>query len=86
MIRDARQPPLIEPDCLWRPPAELPRLAGVKRLAIDVETKDPKLKELGTSSASRSEPTTAGASTYRRDTKAAATSTLVLSLVGRRSN
>lgn len=47
VLRDLRQMPLITPDCAWKPPTQLPLLSGVKRLAIDVETKDPTLSELG---------------------------------------
>jgi len=38
-------PPL--PQTTWTPPIELPSLAGVKRLCIDVETRDPDLSILG---------------------------------------
>jgi DNA polymerase I-like protein with 3'-5' exonuclease and polymerase domains len=42
--------PLFTPESNWRPPVSLPDLnafAGVRRLAIDVETKDEDLPELG---------------------------------------
>lgn len=42
-----RQGALFMPEITWRPPVELPSLKGVKRIAIDVETKDPQIKELG---------------------------------------
>lgn len=35
------------PESDWRPPTEFPRLAGAKRISIDLETKDPRLSELG---------------------------------------
>lgn len=43
------QLPLIVPVSDWRPPKidELPNWAGAKRIAIDIETYDPTLKELG---------------------------------------
>lgn len=41
------QLPLFAPVSPWRPPNELPRLAGAKRIAIDCETRDEKLQELG---------------------------------------
>ena len=45
----ALQLPLWTPKSRWRPPAlsSLPSLKGVKRLALDVETKDPQLLTLG---------------------------------------
>jgi DNA polymerase I-like protein with 3'-5' exonuclease and polymerase domains len=43
--------PLFMPESNWTAPniAELPSWAGVKRICIDVETRDPHLKELGIS-------------------------------------
>lgn len=35
------------PDNGWRPPSEFPRLDGAKRIAIDLETKDPNLTTKG---------------------------------------
>ena len=32
---------------VWAPPDHLPDLSGEKLIAVDVETKDPRLKELG---------------------------------------
>lgn len=45
----ALQMPLFEPESTWRPPsmADLPSWAGAKRVAIDCETKDLHLRELG---------------------------------------
>lgn len=41
--------PLFPPDSTWALPSlsQLPSWAGAKRVAIDVETRDPRLKELG---------------------------------------
>lgn len=43
------QVPLFAPDSAWRPtlPSALPSWAGAKRVAIDLETKDEQLEELG---------------------------------------
>ncbi len=43
------QLPLFEPPSSWKPPivSELPSWAGMKRVCVDVETRDDKLKELG---------------------------------------
>lgn len=43
------QLPLIVPNSNWKPPriADLPDWGDAKRVAIDIETRDPKLKELG---------------------------------------
>lgn len=43
------QPQLFVPDSAWRPPTEMPRLAGLPRIGLDVETYDPTLKTLGPS-------------------------------------
>ena len=45
--RDPNQLPLLTPPKVWRPPTELPSLAGCRRVAVDVETYDPTLMELG---------------------------------------
>lgn len=42
-----RQLPLFQPTQVWRPPEELPSLAGIRRLSLDVETKDTTLSDLG---------------------------------------
>lgn len=42
-VIDLRQAPLLTPTSTWKPPTELPRLSGAKRIAIDVETRDPSL-------------------------------------------
>ncbi len=44
------QIPLFQPDAMWRPPelTELPRWNEAKRIAIDCETCDPMIKQLGT--------------------------------------
>lgn len=49
MTLGALQLPLFAPVSDWKAPSlsELPSWAGAKRIAIDVETCDPKLKELG---------------------------------------
>ncbi len=39
--------PAFTPDATWRPPTSLPKWADAKRIAIDIETKDPTLKQLG---------------------------------------
>lgn len=46
---EAGQQPLFVPEGMWTPPQELPQLKGrgIKRIAVDVETKDPTLKEKG---------------------------------------
>lgn len=43
------QLPLLIPESQWRPPliSELPSWEGAKRIALDVETNDPYLRELG---------------------------------------
>lgn len=43
------QLPLFAPESDWRPPSvsSLPSWAGAKRIAIDTETRDPSLRELG---------------------------------------
>jgi DNA polymerase I-like protein with 3'-5' exonuclease and polymerase domains len=47
MIKSFEQLPLIRPLEHWSAPTTLPRLAGAKRIAIDTETCDPTLAELG---------------------------------------
>lgn len=42
-----RAEPLILEKSVWKPPSELPSLRGVKRLGLDIETKDPDLESLG---------------------------------------
>lgn len=39
--------PFNLPTSTWTPPTELPRLIGARRISIDVETRDPEIKELG---------------------------------------
>jgi DNA polymerase I-like protein with 3'-5' exonuclease and polymerase domains len=44
---------LFEPDSDWKPKLEFPSLSGVKRVSIDLETKDPYLLERGPGSIRR---------------------------------
>jgi len=46
-MSDWVQRPMFDPRSTWRPPARLPRWDGAKRIAIDVETRDEKIKTLG---------------------------------------
>ena len=46
---DPNQLPLIVPESSWRPPTELPNLLNEKVIALDTETNDPQLTELGPS-------------------------------------
>jgi|TARA_R110000823_G_scaffold18618_2_gene58168 DNA polymerase I-like protein with 3'-5' exonuclease and polymerase domains len=39
--------PMFKPESEWTPPSELPDLTGAKEIAIDLETRDPNLKERG---------------------------------------
>lgn len=39
--------PMFKPESEWTPPSELPDLTGAKEIAIDLETRDPHLKERG---------------------------------------
>ena len=39
--------PMIKPESEWTPPSELHDLTGAKEIAIDLETRDPHLKERG---------------------------------------
>ena len=41
------QTPLFTPETEWVMPEELKDLTGAKQIAIDLETNDPELKELG---------------------------------------
>lgn len=41
------QQPLFLPESRWTPPAELPSLRGIARLAVDIETHDPELRTMG---------------------------------------
>ena len=41
------QTPLFTPETEWVMPEELKDLTGAKQIAIDLETNDPNLKELG---------------------------------------
>lgn len=45
--KDAYHVPLEPPPCDWTPPASMPKLAGRKRISVDVETRDVNLKEKG---------------------------------------
>lgn len=47
VVRDYNQLPLITPERRWSAPTELPSLRGARRIAVDVETCDPTLSELG---------------------------------------
>jgi hypothetical protein len=38
---------LIQPPEVWCPPADLPDITDAKKIAIDVETRDPDIKTLG---------------------------------------
>jgi len=38
---------LFPPESDWKPPAELPGFSGARRIGLDVETKDPQLRDLG---------------------------------------
>tara|TARA_R100001244_G_scaffold77791_1_gene61527 strand:+ start:2616 stop:4493 length:1878 start_codon:yes stop_codon:yes gene_type:complete len=42
-----KQAPLFSPETSWSPPDSLPNLSEAKRIAIDLETKDPNLRERG---------------------------------------
>ena len=46
-VRPLRELPASYIKTDWEPPTEFPSLAGVKRLAVDVETRDPDINELG---------------------------------------
>ena len=41
------QKPLFEPPKEWIPPQSLPDLSEAKEIAIDLETHDPRIKDLG---------------------------------------
>jgi hypothetical protein len=38
---------MFTPKTEWVPPSELPDLSSAKRIAIDVETRDPNIKTMG---------------------------------------
>ena len=38
---------MFTPNSEWVPPSELPDLTGAKKIAIDLETKDPNIKNSG---------------------------------------
>lgn len=42
-----KQAPLFSPSTSWSPPDSLPNLSEAKRIAVDLETKDPNLRERG---------------------------------------
>jgi DNA polymerase I-like protein with 3'-5' exonuclease and polymerase domains len=42
-----KQAPLFSPNTSWSPPDSLPNLSEAKRIAVDLETKDPSLRERG---------------------------------------
>ena len=42
-----KQAPLFSPETSWSPPDSLPNLSEAKRIAVDLETKDPNLRERG---------------------------------------
>ena len=42
-----KQAPLFSPETSWSPPDILPNLSEAKRIAVDLETKDPNLRERG---------------------------------------
>ena len=42
-----KQAPLFSPETSWSPPDTLPNLSEAKRIAVDLETKDPNLRERG---------------------------------------
>lgn len=46
-LAQAGQQPLFMPVSNWSPPTSLPTLRGRKRIAVDIETKDPDLRERG---------------------------------------
>lgn len=46
-VAENGQSPLFQPKITWTVPPELPSLKGIKRIAIDTETKDPELKTKG---------------------------------------
>jgi len=39
--------PLFKPQTEWLPPTDFPDLSSYKEIAIDLETKDPELKRMG---------------------------------------
>ena len=44
------QKPMFSPQVEWLPPEEFKDLSGYDEIAIDLETKDPGLKEMGSGS------------------------------------
>ena len=44
------QIPLFKPQTEWTPPTEFPNLSKYNEIAIDLETKDPELKTMGSGS------------------------------------
>lgn len=46
-VRPLRELPTSFASQNWRPPGELPSLAGCRQLGLDVETKDPQISDLG---------------------------------------
>ena len=47
MLKNPLQQPLFSPDSDWTPPEQLPDLTAAKEICIDLETRDPSLKEKG---------------------------------------
>ena len=39
--------PLFTPDASWKPPTEFPDLSSVKEIGFDLETRDPKINDMG---------------------------------------
>jgi DNA polymerase I-like protein with 3'-5' exonuclease and polymerase domains len=62
-LAEVQQLPMFQPESSWRPPrlSDLPSWAQARRVSIDIETKDPYLRELG-SGARRPETFIAGVS------------------------
>ena len=42
-----KQVPMFPPEVSWSPPETLPDLMQARRIAVDLETKDPELKTFG---------------------------------------
>ena len=47
------QKPMFSPQVEWLPPTEFKDLSGYDEIAIDLETKDPELKTMGSGSVTR---------------------------------